>query len=393
MPRNPPSLRLEEGSIIPIGFVNAPDAAHIERSQKVLKDVSQAFSPIGGSDARRPLSVILSHFRHNHLLSPQLFGFAVHEFDSEGRQVDAIGEGRPIRFAVNLSLPVELQREQALLYLAQLIARQDGDGDGDERSIAEIDREKADRDTWANDVVVDALRLGWGHAARVISAFSLERGWDLDVTYAADPLPTHGSVLARRDMLRLAYNSIDDLRLVIDRFVSLLSIRDRSRIGGGPELTRQWLQRNSLVLNWSEYLSQAVRDAQVYGNGYVRFIGTPTPRMHNLDPADVRIGSDGSYTIGPVEPQVRLPSDQVMHHIGIGQVDSPYGLSLLEPILASFLALRTITDGLRQVRESLHGTVPTPDQESWLTETEALATRTSETFGQTISNTYFLPLQ
>ncbi len=384
--RRLPSERYPSGSIRPEGFVDVPDTNHERRAADALAATAAAVSV--PSRSSRTIAVTLCHYRHNHLLSPKLFGFAVYHFDSEGTWRDPFSEGEEVRYAITLNLPVELQREAALGFLFQLVLRQAADVAGSPDSA--VDRLVASEDAKALHFVADQLRFGWKHAAAALVAKAASAGLALEVAYEPDPIPRRDDIVARFDHLRRMYNEIGDLRTVVDRVVSMVG-GSGNRVMGGAGAVRDWLQWQSESLHWREYQNQTMRDAQVLGNGYMAFATEPTPTTYCLRPDRVtKLGPD-SYSL---QPDDRLLSHNVMHLRGIDQLESPYGLSALEPVMPSYVTQQMIAAAAVSAEEMLAaGTIAGTEAEPWARGVIELRSRTEAAFTDTLQDMFFLPLQ
>lgn len=388
-----PSLRTEPGSLTPIGFVDEPDARHTTASSEAIEEVVQA-SEANRSREGRPLRVDFCHHRHNHLLSPQLFGFVVHYFDSNGERVDALENDLPIRYSLNLNLPVELQQETALVLIAELIHRQKSvrpDAEGfDVSTLDQVVQAENDR---AFEAVNDALRFGWKNTVDALKSMAHSEGWDLIVRYQGDPLPTRTDVINRHRVLKDAYNSIDEVRLFVDRFVSLFGGQGRFRISGGSDEARASSQGWTGVMHISEYLSHLTRDAQVLGNGYATFHATPSPAMSLKDSSTVEVAGENEFYVVQSSSDRRLIREHTLHVRGIDQMDSPYGMSLMEPLVGSYETLKTVIEAREASLQFASGPNPTQEMIDWAQQCEMLYQRTSADFSSTLQSMYFLPLQ
>ena len=352
-----PSLRTERGSPTPIGFVAEPDSYHVGASSDALGEIA-LISQSTRLPEGKPLRVNFCPHRYNHLLSPQLFGFVVHHFDSAGERVDALEHDLPIRYSINLNAPVEPEQEPvepeqetALLFLAELVLRQQGvRPESDNFDIATLHDHVTSLDSQAYSTVVDALRFGWKNALKTVVSMANASGWDLVMSYQGDPLPTREDVVSRHGVLKDAYNSIDEVRLLVDRFVSFFGRQDRFRVAGASDPHRAYLQGSSGVMHTSEYLSHLTRDAEVLGNGFATFHTTPSPAMSLQDPSSVEVTAEASFwKIESSSSRVPIV-DHTLHLRGIAQMNSEYGISMLEPLVASYEILRTT---LRAREESL----------------------------------------
>jgi hypothetical protein len=218
-------------------------------------------------------------------------------------------------------------------------------------------------------------------------------GFDLAMSYQGDPLPTREDVVSRHRVLKDAYNSIDEVRLLVDRFVSFFGRQDRFRVAGGSDRDRAYLQGSSGVMHTSEYLSHLTRDAQVLGNGFATFHTTPSPAMSLQDPSLVEVTAEDSFW--RIESSsTRVPiTDHILHLRGIEQMNSAYGISMLEPLVASYEILRTTLRARETSLEYASGPNPTQEMIDWARDCEQLHQQTASNFASTVQNMYFLPLQ
>ena len=97
-------------------------------------------------------------------------------------------------------------------------------------------------------------------------------------------------------------------------------------------------------------MTQTLRDAEVLGNGYLVLPTSPDEGPYNLRPEHVEILLGERFTVlreGRAEP-VEAP---VMHHRGVEQFDSPYGYSVLEPVLPEWVSRLTLQKVRRTLRQ------------------------------------------
>lgn len=388
-----PSLQTAPGSLRPIGFIDEPDALHRTASSDAIESLVRA-SENPTSPNGRPLRINFCHYRHNHLLSPQLFGFVVHYFDTNGARVDALENDLPIRYAINLNLPVELQQETALALIAELIFRQKRvDPTGSDFDISALDAVVQEENERALSAISDALRFGWRSALETLMSMAHSEGWDMVLAYQEDPLPTRADVVNRHPTLKRAYNSIDEVRLLVDRFVSLFGGHGRFRIGGGSDESRAYLQGWSGIMHVSEYLSHLTRDSQVLGNGFATFHAVPSPTISVHDPSTVEVvDQETFYLLG--EGSERQPIvEHTLHFRGIDQPESEYGMSMLEPLVGSYEALRSVEVAWDAASQFANRPNATEEMVEWADKCERLYQTWFANFQSTIRNMYYLPLQ
>ncbi|HEY2768798.1 MAG TPA: hypothetical protein VGI76_11105 [Solirubrobacteraceae bacterium] len=106
-----------------------------------------------------------------------------------------------------------------------------------------------------------------------------------------------------------------------------------------------------------------MRDADVCGNGYVDFgfLGLD-PTLRCLKPEDVEILPGERYRL--LSEQASRPLDRVMHHCGLEQFDSPYGISPWE-VLLYVNQRQSILDGIGKLARTTltRGPLPVEQQQ------------------------------
>lgn len=338
--RRLPSEMYEPGHPIPIGSTLTPDTEHIQASGKALAEIAAEFS--GG--AGEALSVRLCSFRLDPLLSPNLFGFHVYEFDNAGNPLDSIGGDTILLYAVVVNHSISLQQEIAALFLMQLINRQarqrelNKAGDTD----VELDIEMAKEDEAALQQLrerFNPLTFSWRSLAQQAHSRASEAGIKLSVEYGADVFPDEQQIRNRIPWLRRIYNDVNGVRSAIDKLVSAAGKEGPSiRAAGGSSQMRDFLQQWGSDMDLQHYFNQAVRDAEVCGNGYAAMQTVDPVGFYNLRPETVAITPDGFEATTPDGPLV-LRSEAVIHLTGIDQVQSPYGISMIEAFMPSVVAI------------------------------------------------------
>jgi hypothetical protein len=228
--------------------------------------------------------------------------------------------------------PVAVLRETAIRFLLYLVARQ-----APIQQVATGKRELTELSRLVSRTDATQADLSWdlppesAQAMNVVATNAAEIGLRLEVRLQLDPFPTASQLAARVPALRGLYNEEEPVRDAIDRIVSALGARNAS-IRGGPEEVRSFTRRSATLQGWGQYVNQVTRDAQVCGNGYL------VMRMSGLDwymrcmrPERVVITRNGDfYEDGGAG---RLDPAGVLHLRGIDQIDSSYGISVLEPLL------------------------------------------------------------
>jgi hypothetical protein len=268
-----------------------------------------------------------------------LYAFHLMQVDDSGKIVDETDSGGDITYALVANHAVEVQRESALLFLYQLVSRQEAIGrmrSAGDPEIHRIDTVTMEADQRAKQEFQDRISTGWQNAARSIALRALACGQTLAVRYEVDPLPTRLDVVRRMPALRGAYNDIALAREAVDKKVSLVGGHD-PRISGGS-LTQgemNQVQRHIASLGIRQWVSQTLRDADVCGNGYLVSGGASLPTLYNLRPEDVEIIGPGDFRVLRSGASERVMGN-VSHLVGIAQFESSYGISMLEPVLAEY---------------------------------------------------------
>ena len=281
--------------------------------------------------------VRFSSVRYMPTLPFVLYSFHITSVTPDGKFEDEIDVGNEITYAIVANHAVEVQRETAILFLYDLVVRQDAlraFQKDDSADVGNIDEVAATADRSSKQQFRDAIRAGWSSATRAIAKQALTVGLPLRVTYEVDVLPTREDIVRRMPLLRDAYNTIEIARDAVDKTVSLIGGRDpRISAAGLTQAQEDKLQRQLSAMNLRLWISQTTRDAQVCGNGYAVTQASPDLGMYNLRPDDVEIVDAETFLL--VRDGKRDPIDgQVLHIPGIEQFRSPYGISILEPVMA-----------------------------------------------------------
>lgn len=364
-----PSERYEPGKPQPVGFVNNPDDRHVSKSLEVLErlvDMANHRRPQVGS----PMTVIFCPFRHNPLFPMSLFGFHIVELDPAGNWVDPWEQSRRLQYAVTLNLPTELQRESVLAFLFQLVGRQRVQirVQQDEQAMRSIDLLSAESDAIAQEEVVNLLRYGWRHALEALHRRTDEVGLDLRVEFQQEVFPSRAQVASRVRPLRLVYNRISAVKESIDKVVSMIGGTE-PRIVGGREDVRQWVQQHTGLVQLRQSMNQTVRDAEVCGNGFLAFTGTPPFSTYNLRPEEVEIREGEFYLVDG--SHVNPIREHVLHLKGVEQIRSSYGVSLLEP----FLQILFERDKMEEAQEAMEMILAHPQAEDSVKQRAAESSR------------------
>jgi hypothetical protein len=327
------------------GAVTVP---HLAASATALTELAQLASAVPGRSGSRVLYVRLAHFDHRAALSLELFSFSVLPAVREPVVIptppglparppaagllspDHSTEQQPLTFAVTVNHPVAVQVEHVLATLAMLVARQQFTSAGN-LSVAEIDIQADNADLQATAAVRDTLRSqGWRAAARAISARSAAAGLPLAVTYAP-VLAGPGELALRAPILRRVYNEMSEVRLAVDKAATVLS-RGLVTIGDGSEQVASFARDLLDVASTRTYLAHLARDAFVCGNGYLSFGTIADEDIRLLQPEQVTILGTSAFRVD--NGRTQTVHRHVLHMTGGEQLNSPYGVSVLEPFIS-----------------------------------------------------------
>jgi hypothetical protein len=172
-------------------------------------------------------------------------------------------------------------------------------------------------------------------ALTVVADRAAAAGWRLETRFQIDPFPRHGDVAKRVGALRVLYNSESRVRDAVDRTVSTIGSRGPS-IRGGPETVRAFLQQQTGLLGVRQFMNQAVRDAEVCGNGYLEMRTVALDAYARcVKPERVTLRVDGGFEVMDLagDTSAILPKDRLVHFPGVAQFRARYGISTLEPFL------------------------------------------------------------
>ena len=347
-------------------------ASHMTGFASALTELARLASSAPRPQGSRVLHVRLAHFEHRAALSRQLFVFSVLPAVSEPVILpvlpglpprppaagllppDEATEQQPLTFAVTVNHPVRVQVEHVLATLAKLAARQEL-GAGAALRVAEIDVQAAETDTREETAVRDTLRSqGWRTAARAISARAAAAGLPLAVTYAPTLMEPRDLAM-RAPILRRVYNEMPEVRLAVDKAATLLS-QGLTTVGAGSEQVASFARDLLDVGSTRTYLAHLARDAFVCGNGYLSFGEVPDEDIRLLRPEQVTIL--GPSTVQVADGNTRAVHRHVMHMTGGEQLNSPYGLSILEPFVGLQLGREIHQLSLEVAEAWAHGPVP-----------------------------------
>lgn len=356
----------------PIGFVSEPSSEHINRAVSAIEHLAHEASPRTG--AKETLSVSLSHFRWDPMLARSLFGFSVYDFTHEGKWIYPFDSGQRIQYAIALNQSIELQKEVALTFLHQLVFRQVKFRDMSESNepVFEIDKRMAREDERARAEIGDRLRFGWSAVMETVVLRAQEAGFNLDVSYEPNLISTRDQLVRRIPFLRRLYNELPPIRDCVDKLISMAGGDDpRLAAGMGSSEIRDWFQQQTRVWGLRHYQNQALRDAEVCGNGYLAFSIEEPVGPFNLRPESVIVEEDGTIAVDPPDQSVAsFDADSVVHIRGSQQIASPYGVSILEPFLP---VLRTmdVYSAAASTAQAIQETKSTEHAKAWAAATMA----------------------
>lgn len=330
----------------PKGFVENPGDHHEAQSREALARIA---SRVTGAPSGVPLSVTICHFRWDPLIARNLFGFHVYDVDSQGDWVDPYGDEGELRYAIALNQSVELQQEVTLIFLLQTAFRhlKQIELAEDREAFVSMDLAMEQEDERAVRAIGDRLRYGWEAAADTVSRRIAEAGFRLKIRYVPDLLDGRDALRRRSPVLRRLYNDTPEARIVIDKMVAMIG-RDDPRmaaVAGGSSETRDWLQQLNRLWRVRQYLNHCLRDAEILGNGYLAYSTTEPLGVFNLRPESVLLDKGGRVTA--CEGVTEFDPSSVTHMRGSRQMESPYGVSVLEPVLPTLKSL----DDVRQMRQ------------------------------------------
>jgi hypothetical protein len=315
-----------------IEFAANPPEVRIRGAADVLREIAMAADGLGpaGGDLVRVCFTLLR-------LPPgspfSLFGFNLVDVGPEGRVVDEVSSDTEIVYALIVNQPVAVIRETAVRFLLDLVRRQAvvmQVAREDRDSLERLPSRVAEGDSANADLALD-LPPAVPAAMAALGDLTASVGVRLIVRFRPDPFPSQADTARRVSELRDLYNKEEAVHSAVDRAVAELGARPMS-IRGGREDIRQFISRRATLQGWQQYTNQAVRDAIVCGNGYLSMtmLGLEG-RMRCLRPEKVIIRGDGSYS--EIGSSTTLPGPSVAHLPGITQIQSPYGVSWLEPFL------------------------------------------------------------
>ena len=375
--RGLPADQRYPGDARQVEFLANPDKQRIDGAVKTLTDLAKAADGIGAADGDT-LKVCLTLVRLPPGLPFNLFSFHIATVDSSGEVIDEVSSKQEIVYAFVVNQPVALLRESAVRFLLDLVARQAPIQQvmQNQRSVDQLPRLIAATDAAAADLAWD-LPPETAQTLSIVGERAADVNLRLRVRFQVDPFPDPDLLAQRIPALRALYDREERVRDAIDRTVSAIGGRHAS-LRGGREDVRSFLRRQTTLQGLRQYMNQTVRDAEVCGNGYLyTSMAGLDAHLRCLLPEAVSIRPDGSFghntSVG-----VEVFTDGVLHLPGIEQIESSYGISVLEPLLY-VTARRQIIASVRTASQMMPHGAP----ESVRVKTQQLLTVMSELERQT----------
>jgi hypothetical protein len=372
-----PSVAFEPDNPRPLGFVDAVTPAHLRAVKLAVGAVADAVAEATGGD-EPVLRVRFSSVRYMPTLPFVLYSFHIVRVDDAGEFSDEVADGDEITYALVANHDVEVQRESAVLFLYDLVFRQEAVRRAMDGTATEpVDALVAVAGRQARREFRDRIHDGWRAASRSIAQRAVDARIPLAVRYDVDVLPTREDVVRRMPHLRAAYNEIEIAREAVDKQVSMIGGHDpRVSAPGLSQADEDKAQRQLSSLGLRQWISQVTRDAQVCGNGYMVTVSDGEPTVHALRPETVEIVGPGQFAL--VRDGVREPvAGNVAHLRGIEQFESAYGISLLEPVLAEFRTRSLMSEATQEATRILRARPAESREGQWARETLALAERSA----------------
>jgi hypothetical protein len=316
-----------------IGFRAEPGERHVENAAETIRQLAAATDGTGAKNGE-PLRVCLTLVRLPPGLPFNLFGFHLVEVDHAGTVQDQISADQEILYALVTNQPVAMLREIAVRFLLDLITRTIPIRQvvRDEQPVGALPRLIDETNATASDLAWD-LPPERPQAIDAIAEHAAAAELTLHVRFQLDPFPRQQDIAPRVSALRDLYNKEEMMRDAVDRTVSAIGARDGS-LRGGREDVRAFVRQQLTLQGTRQFFNQVVRDAEVCGNGYLvgGFSGLDSePRC--LRPELVTVNADGRILEEAVDGIRSFSAREVAHFPGIAQLDSPYGISMLEPFL------------------------------------------------------------
>jgi hypothetical protein len=350
-----------------------PTGAHVQESRKALETLAAIWN-----EATPPASQVMyirfGHFNHHAFLSPLLYGFPIlhHAGDTKSPPAIAGLETLPSGFATNvLGALVEAERIPSIVHPNQAILLDVESSTGPEHpltwavtptisvrdQIAHCLQAVATivfrRRLLAKGPVGDVSKLpslasasdqqvslevrtilaaeGWEQATRILATRLNEPALSIHLDYAAPMIPLQELSL-RCPLLRYVYNNLTPAREVVDRVAAMLS--QRFDVKGDAPLAQLAEYRGLIDASAIRpMLAHMARDSFVCGNGYL-IVDQESPLGLRLLRPETVVRIDDPEHVTSVDSAGRTVVDRLLlHEAGVPQLESPYGISVLEPLL------------------------------------------------------------
>jgi hypothetical protein len=344
-----PSERQNPGDPRRIGFQADPSERHVDHAAEAMCDLVDRVS-MSGPPSAQVLRVCLCLVRLPPRLPFNLFGFNIVGIGADGEFEEDLTSDGEIVYALVVNQPVDLQREIVLTFLNDLVGRQIPLAEiaAGRRSIGDLPEMTAAADASSAEATSDALRFSLRHATEALKTRAAGLDYRLEVRFRRDPLPSREQVVRRAHLLRCLYDTELDIRAAVDSTVAMVGGKPMA-LRGAPEETRVTIQGKTALLGVRQFFNQALRDADVTGNGFVQFgAGGLEGDLRCLRPEDVVVLTDGALRSAKGEEKL----DRVLHLRGLEQFDSPYGISPWEPLLY-VLQRRSVLEGATELMKTV----------------------------------------
>lgn len=331
-------------------FLFKPHGSHLIGSREALTDLCSLLTSDDMPTAKH-LDVRIFHVV-SAFVSPLLYWFSIERIGEDELFEEASEDHQTIDIAVVANHPVEVQIETVLGFTGQLLARQRTIADlmGSGGTASDMPYYAAAADSQGRKDVVDELRMGWRSAAHQLRLQAARQGFKLSYRYDSPHVSDAGHLAKRSSLLRATYNQLDDFRTCIDGVVAAITGRE-SRVSGGLERWRRYLQQQHVVTSPARYFAQAVRDALVLGNGYIAFAEVEPLGVYALFP-------DSLQPLDGEKVQSRATGQEwsnVIHFTGFEQPGTPLGFGLGELMLPYLKQKLTIERGIEAMQPWISG--------------------------------------
>jgi hypothetical protein len=370
------------------GFLYQPTKDHLINSTATLRQLASVLSEANDFGSYSlDLQVELGHVNHQGLLAQNLFAFNLLPTDSDGALQDPISSQLPIKFAIIVNQSVDVQLEASLRQISALVDRQVilkslRRTKEDRGQIENLDEIMADSDAKTQNELVDVLRHGWKAAAQLIARKAADAKIKLSVTHIETLLTDESDFRSRHVILRDAYNSYGQIKEAVDRFVSAIAPHGKIVSPSSvPDRLRIFLQQEYNLASFRYYIAQALRDALVFGNGYIVADDLESMSIHNLPP-EASFNGD-------------ISQEMVIHFEGLIQSNGGRALGLLEAVIPS-LQQKQVVDDAKRFASSLHDTPQGRSHSEWIEQVTAMSARVDIDFNSSIRSIFapmfnFLP--